>query len=142
MNKIMLLSLGLLLLPVIILFVDYISDKLYFYRFYTKNKEKYKQLLEIMGGGEIKESKLLFSLTDKYNKVSDMLNNAKTFDDIYKFLENLESLKNECIDIYYEKIEELNDEERKECIKCHQKYLNLFEEYEKSMNNRKDENYV
>ena len=127
----MLLFMGLLLLPVIIILVDYISDKLYFYRFYTKNKEKYKQLLEIMGGGEIRESKLLFSLTDKYNKVNDMLNNAKTFDDIYKFLEELESLKNECIDIYYEKIGELNDEERKECIKCHRKYLNLFEEYEK-----------
>ena len=113
-----------------ILFIDYIGNRFYFHKFYHNELEKYHQLLEATCG-EIKENKLLFSLTDRYNNLKNMLDNVKTFDTMGKFFDELYSLTDDSTNMFYEKIKNLSSDEKEECLNCHEKYLKMFDEYKK-----------
>ena len=113
-----------------IMFVDFIINRLYFRKFYHDKMDNLSQLLEVTCG-EIKENKILFSLTDRYTDLKNMLDNVKTFDDMSKCLDEMNLLSNDSTNMYYEKIKNLNDDEKEECISCHKKYLKMLDDFKR-----------
>lgn len=129
---VLLVILGIVLLSLLaILFVDFIINRLYFRKFYRDKMDTFRQLLEVTCG-EIKENKILFSLTDRYVNLKNMLDNIKTFDDMSKCLDEMNLLSNDSTNMYYEKIKNLNDNEKEECETCHEKYLKILNEYKRN----------
>jgi hypothetical protein len=113
-----------------IMFVDFIINRLYFRKFYRDKMDQLSQLLEVTCG-EIKENKILFSLTDRYTDLKNMLDNVKTLDDMSKCLDEMNLLSNDSTNMYYEKIKNLNDDEKEECTSCHKKYLKMLDDFKR-----------
>lgn len=119
-----------ILIPMAIFLFNFIENRFYFHKFYHNDMERFKELFEITCG-EIKENKILFSLTDRYVNLKNRLDNMKSFDEMVGFLREFKSLNNDKSNMFYEKIKYLNNDEKEECIKCHIKYLKMFDDYEK-----------
>lgn len=123
--------LGVVILSLLaIMFVDFIINRLYFQKFQRNEIDKCRQLLEA-SCGEIKENKILSSLMDRYMILENMIDTVDTFDGMSMFFDELRVLTNDTINMYYEKIKNLNEDEKEECIKCHKKYLKIFDEYKR-----------